>query len=81
MFATEGFVVEFAGGPLDGHRQSVSMARDELYDLILLPAGKVFSLLYGDPAYEVCNTLAIYELEPSMSSCPQYRYVGSIAGC
>lgn len=73
--------VSFVGGPLDGHEQIVSLSPQELDDLVLLPVGKILSLLYGNRVYEDLNSIALYELTRSYSASPSYRYLGPVFTC
>lgn len=74
-------LVEFMGGPFDGHRQVVSLPPQELDEVALLPVGKVLALLYEDPAYQELTSIAVYELADTSCANPSYRYLGVVANC
>lgn len=79
MSAVSHCVVEFVGGPLDGHQQSVSLASDELEDFVLLPVGTILALLYRDRAFLAIRNPAVYQLDLVRRGHPSYRHVDSIS--
>ncbi|HVX64808.1 MAG TPA: hypothetical protein VHC19_29590 [Pirellulales bacterium] len=59
-------LVEFIGGPFDGHRQALSIPADSLADTVALPVSRnIFQLLAGQPNAPMApaTSVAIYELE------------------
>ena len=78
MSAANACVVEFVGGPLDGHEQFVSLDPRDLNDVVLLPVGTVLALLYKSRAHRALRSLAVYELGAQHASRPSYQYVGSV---
>lgn len=73
--------LKFVGGPLDGHQQVLSIAVDELNDVVILPVGSVLALLYKDRAYRDLNSMAVYKLAWSSLGGTRYQYVGSVSTC
>lgn len=59
-------LVEFIGGPFDGHRQALSLPADALAETVALPVSRnIFQLLAGLPngPTAIATSVAIYELE------------------
>ncbi len=59
-------LVEFIGGPFDGHRQMLSLPADSLAETVALPVSRnIFQMLAGHShAVEApVTSVAIYELE------------------
>ena len=71
-------LLEFVGGPFDGHHQTISVPAEELAQTVALPVNdNVFRMLEGKlrgPA-QPSRTVALYEL--SHHAGWQYRFLGS----
>jgi hypothetical protein len=71
-------LVKFTGGPLDGHQQLVSLSTEDLADLVILPAGRILSLLNCNRQYEEIKSLALYALFVASGQSPVYYYLGAV---
>lgn len=71
-------LLEFVGGPFDGHHQSIAVLPDQLAQTVALPVNEnVFRMLDGKlrgPA-QPSRTVALYELHQGAPW--QYRFLGS----
>jgi hypothetical protein len=79
MKTTHSCVIEFIGGPFDGHVQSVSLPPRELIDVVALPVNSnVLHMVNGEPVGEKspASSIAVYERD-SATAPPRYRYVGA----
>ncbi|MGE0758976.1 MAG: hypothetical protein AB7O38_18300 [Pirellulaceae bacterium] len=73
----EKMVLEFIGGPLDGHCQPIVAADDELIVTAAIPVNEnVFRMLDGKPRGPArpSKTFALYELRRSPG--PRYLFLG-----
>ena len=75
------FIVEFVGGPYDGHQQSCLMNPSQLpSDVIWLVCEEGLRLLGGDEHQRVgaFTSVALYELDWEAGSA-RYRFAGAIS--
>jgi cobyrinic acid a,c-diamide synthase len=80
MKTTRSCVIEFVGGPFDGHVQYVSLQPSELMELVTLPVNEnVLRLVNGEPIGQraAATSLATYERDLDLQS-PRYYFLGSI---
>ena len=60
------YLIEFIGGPFDGHRQTISIPAESLAETVALPVRRnIFQMLNGQTGAPDTPTtsIAIYELE------------------
>jgi len=80
MPSTSGNRVQFRGGPLDGHVQTVPIANAQLRELVAIPiSGELLGHVSGDDAssHGSPTSVAIYALYGDKEP-PEYIYLGPL---
>jgi hypothetical protein len=75
-----GFVIDFVGGPFDGHRQNIS-DKNGLADTVALSVSKHILELLQEKANrdKTTTSIALYEKEQLLKNHFIYRFLGSTA--
>src|SRR5262245_52209448 len=69
-------MIEFVGGPFDGHRQNFAFPHEELSEVVMLPGNRnMLRMVQGMPVgpRTVASSVAVYELVERQTG-PRYEY-------